>query len=192
MNYHALTHFLQVLQYSLSFRTILTKYTGILCMFGIPDFLSVDAGVSVQKWRHFPALENISFFWEKNQRRTLLCKIAAVVGHWSQVNSLLWKSFAAILLWKQIPLLIFFSWKHEKKCKKESEVGNSWRWSADGQGSISMKKEVSWQVERKEEIGIAFNPNFHLPLMIRIKPLNQYKYIFWKVETKSTFELAAR
>ena len=116
---------------------------------------------------------SISFFWEKNQRRTLLCKIAAVVGHWSQVNSLLWKSFAAILLWKQIPLLIFFSWKHEKKCKKESEVGNSWRWSADGQGSISMKKEVSWQVERKEEIGIAFNPNFHLPLMIRIKPLNK-------------------
>ena len=108
MNYHALAYFLQVLQYSLSFRTILTKYTGILCMFGIPDFLSVDAGVSVQKWRHFPALENISFFWEKNQRRTLLCKIAAVVGHWSQVNSLLWKSFAAILLWKQIPLLIFF------------------------------------------------------------------------------------
>ena len=44
----------------------------------------------------------------KNQRRTLLCKIAAVVGHWSQVISLLWKSFAAILLWKQIPLFIFF------------------------------------------------------------------------------------
>ena len=33
-------------------------------------------------------------------------------------------------------------------------------------------------MERKEEIGIAFNPNFHLPLMIRKKPL--YISIFSK------------
>ena len=41
-------------------------------MFGIPDFLSVDAGVSVQKWRHFPALQHIVVLRKKSAKNLVV------------------------------------------------------------------------------------------------------------------------